>query len=440
MLIPAKLVASPLNYGKYDAFPYKDWAYPYEVRNAKEKKVGLGESPGERSVITTSKKMIERTTEPTTLCFLNEDGGSKRQEVSKWRKAQGYAPGTFPELLLSPEGKEIYVYIKRDELDERIFKTKRDFVILWKDNALSGQLIDHYEGSVILTRLEQATLALQCLTTREYGKYSEGDQSYALMGLLRQRPAVVKSDNAFQAFARLSLANDSDLLLERLICLLPRSQTEPWHSFSDEWGASLWDIYPKSQVCGIGDNNTVIIDGVRGAAIRWKSFAPVLMLVRETLLRRISRFTIRLIPLQFFAGIISLALYTRSKYLLAFGIVLTGSATVLVLALPDLLHAIYCGKTWEAQPWFFGVEGYMNLPELERHIFGFPGGRLKWSAAGSTLSRHRAEREKGFEHFCEGQDPSEDPKVKELIDRARKSNDGEKIFTLVDTYTIAKRY
>ena len=39
-------------------------------------------------------------------------------------------------------------------------------------------------------------------------------------GLLRQRPVVDRTDSEFQAFARLSLANDSDSLLEGLMCLL----------------------------------------------------------------------------------------------------------------------------------------------------------------------------------------------------------------------------
>ena len=169
---------------------------------------------------------------------------------------------TWPEILLSPIAKDIHVYRDGDELDFRIPYAKKSFAILWDDASLSGQLIDHYEGSVILTPLELVTIALQCLGHRATTQYLEGDLSYALMGLLRQRPAVVRSDNAFQAFTRLSLANDSNMLLERLICLLPNNTKEPWHSFSDKWNASLWDIYPKRQVCGIGENNTILIDSV----------------------------------------------------------------------------------------------------------------------------------------------------------------------------------
>lgn len=53
------------------------------------------------------------------------------------------------------------------------------------------------------------------------------------MGLLRQRPHINRSDSAFQALARLSLAKDSNLLLKRLICLLPKQLDDDWRSLDD---------------------------------------------------------------------------------------------------------------------------------------------------------------------------------------------------------------
>src|SRR3954453_18396871 len=109
------------------------------------------------------------------------------------------------------------------------------------------------------------------------------------MGLLRQRPNVDGSDTAFQAFARLSLANDSDKLFERMICLLPKRQrligahdeTEAQkentkrHDFAnmtDFWDAQLWDIDPICQICAIAEDDTVVIDGAFAAAVHWDSF------------------------------------------------------------------------------------------------------------------------------------------------------------------------
>jgi hypothetical protein len=65
-----------------------------------------------------------------------------------------------------------------------------------------GQLVDHYEGNLILNQLELVTLALECLHSRKTSLKFQGDVSYALMGLLRIRPKIDQSDSAFQAFAR----------------------------------------------------------------------------------------------------------------------------------------------------------------------------------------------------------------------------------------------
>ncbi|MCJ1249069.1 hypothetical protein MMC30_006291 [Trapelia coarctata] len=514
-----------------------DWAYPYETKNAFEKRAELLDVSQQRVSSLPSSRQIEKTLEPQFLCFLNKNGFADLLELSVWRKRMGCQPDTrveyvvvsfttqqfnernrpylhqvgvhaaraagvnaywvstsclgrdkkerennvwricdivrsahslvvavsgsaatevlmrewsmrvwtWPEILLSPGRGDIYIYRRDDSLDSLdnpIPWAKRNFAIIWDDAALSGQLLDHYEGSVILTPLELVTLALQCLSNRATIQYLEGDLSYSLMGLLRQRPAIVAKDNAFQAFARLSLANDSNMLLERLICLLPRSPNEPWHSLSDKWDASLWDIYPTTQVCGMGEHDTVIIDGVRGAAIRWNSFTPVFTLIRETMLRHIIRWILRTVPFLVLAGLLWVitagAFQSRllAAGLVKIGAVFMGLALTVMLSSPILIRAIYRGKVWDVQPWFFGVEGHMSLPDLELHIFGSYEGKLKWSAFGSPLSRHAAEKNKGFEHFCEGQDPSQYDEVKKRIDAVQSSDHGDRVFTLVDTHTM----
>jgi hypothetical protein len=111
---------------------------------------------------------------------------------------------TFPEVLLSPAGKDIKVYTRGTDLMSPIPLAKNQFAArVWKNDALiARQLVDHYEGSLILNRLELVTLALECLQKRETTQYFPGDHSYALMGLLRIRPKVDGTDSAFQAFAR----------------------------------------------------------------------------------------------------------------------------------------------------------------------------------------------------------------------------------------------
>src|SRR5438045_4711486 len=78
---------------------------------------------------------------------------------------------------------------------------------------------------------------------------------------------------------RLSLANDSDSILERMICMLPEDSNAPWHSIKDAYHANLWDINPSIKIAGIGqeygEEGTVIIDGCFAANIRWKWFEQV---------------------------------------------------------------------------------------------------------------------------------------------------------------------
>lgn len=190
---------------------------------------------------------------------------------------------TFPEVLLSP-GREINVYTRG--IDAPLVLAKNQFASrVWHDAHLSQSraLLDHYLGTLTLSKLELAVTALQCLKSRDTVQYLQGDHSYALMGLLRMRPKIDATDTAFQAFARLSLANDNDKILERLLCMLPLPGHD-WHEVTDAYESMPWDIAPYCQVAGISgrtgnehaqDEDTVILDGAYGATIQWKSFYPV---------------------------------------------------------------------------------------------------------------------------------------------------------------------
>ena len=386
----------------------------------------------------------------------NSTGAKSPQDlVHEW----GRRVWTLPELLLSPERKGIKVYLaddKRKEINLQNPVNFRNFDQYWPDDANLGQLIDHYEGTVILSPLEFLTTALLCLQGRSTSEHLPGDLSYSLMGLLRQRPDVRRSDSAFQAFARLSLANDSNMLLERMICLLPENAYRPWHSLQDYWGASLWDIYPKTQICGIGENDTIILDGARAASIRWKSFKKVITRHRDTFKRKAARVALTLSAPFFFFGIFSVAIvratnggssFTYGGYstgiqsplnaLVGVGITFLVFGLIVILLSPLLIKGLYHGKVWSAQPYFFGVEGYISLPELERTLFGANLGRLSWSTTGSSISRHDLEDSKDYNNFCEGKDPSQYPDIQSKIQKAlNSSRDEEKIFMLVDTYTL----
>ena len=185
----------------------------------------------------------------------NNSGGSS--DDAELLRQWGARMWTYPEVLLSPNN-DIKVFFRIGKRVRTIAK-KQFAGEVWTDASASRQLLDHYEGNLILSSLELVTIALSCLYSRKTTEYLPGDHSYALMGLLRIRPKVEPKDTAFQAFARLSLANDNNMLLERLMCTLPKTPGQHWSDMSDAWDVNLWDIYPKCQVAGVGDNDTVII-------------------------------------------------------------------------------------------------------------------------------------------------------------------------------------
>jgi hypothetical protein len=348
-------------------------------------------------------------------------------------KQWGERMWTLPEALLSPKGNAIQVYVRGFDDSWPILKSSFAGQV-WRDAPWTRQLMDHYEGSLILSPLELVVLALRCLDKRDIDRntYFPGDLSFVLQGLLRRRPRAARDDSAFQAFARLSLANDSDMLLERLVCVHPRTPDQRWLSTEDAWNAQLWDIYPDIQIAGVCNNDTIILDGAHGAAIRWKSFAPVAYLVRASWKRLLANTLFRISPLVFFVAITLLSLSFAIGYAPIATLLLLVSL-VPILAAPYLVRLQYGGKLWGTQAWFFGVEGYLDIETIESNIFGTYHGRLTWSPSGSPLSRHKANKH----GECVGLDPTSDPEVRRLVEQARTSALGEqKIFTLVDTATL----
>ena len=184
------------------------------------------------------------------------------------------------------------------------------------------------------------------------------------MGLLRIRPQVEPSDTAFQAFARLSLANDNNMLLERLMCTLPNSPEQHWSDMSDAWKVNLWDIYPKCQVAGVGHNDTVIIDGLRAANVRWESFTRVRNLTRPTLGRQALQVLLHVVaPLLFVAGISYVGVKAKvGGPILAFAI-------LIILASPYALRKLYGGKFWATQVCFDTIPRVQPLTKFPAMAF-----------------------------------------------------------------------
>ncbi|AEO67483.1 uncharacterized protein THITE_118127 [Thermothielavioides terrestris NRRL 8126] len=323
---------------------------------------------------------------------------------------------TLPEILLSKgdsvtvmqcgmrksdNQREPELHIEFREIRKAVFPS-----VAWPDPLTSRQLIEHY-SNLHLSRLELVKIALECLMNRSLQVKYRGDRSYALMGLLRSRPPIDRSDSAFQAFARLSLPQDSDRLMERLICLLPEEPEQSWELMKDKYEASLWDIYLDTQVCAIGENDTVVIDGAYGAQIQWSMFSSVRVRRRLTIRRLVCFYTITFSPWIFIIGLILAASarreqtqYTNSLPQNPFGLDIPPTSD----STPDsvkkkykagvaltVLTLLYTGKLWEVEPCFFGIEGYVPLDLIEERLLGTRSvrhRRLRWSAYGSPLSRH----------------------------------------------------
>ncbi|ORY14632.1 hypothetical protein BCR34DRAFT_598976 [Clohesyomyces aquaticus] len=107
------------------------------------------------------------------------------------------------------------------------------------DGLLVRQLVDHFESSLHLTQTELLTIGLQCFLNRSYSTFMEADPIYALMTLARRRPKPDEKETLFEAFAQLSLLNDSNMLLERLISMLPPVRGTPWSNMEDFWNVKL---------------------------------------------------------------------------------------------------------------------------------------------------------------------------------------------------------
>jgi len=379
----------------------------------------------------------------------SNDAGTTDRLLKDWGKRMW----TLPEALLSPKEQPLRIYWHSrgtPKLVKEVYK-KNLAALLWDDSSMTRQLVDHYEGNLTLSRLELVILALGCLSNRTTSRYLNGDVAYVLMGLLRQRPVVDRTDSEFQAFARLSLANDSDSLLERLICLLPSAPSQQWYRTEDAYNVNLWDIQHTCQVAGVGEDDTVILDGCYGASVQWEKFSAPWHRSRRSWKRLIAKFLLRIASLMFFAGII-LAIYSNPSpsssddsystdgYSLPNGSVpnpysggigaLIGLALPVFLAAPCIVSVVYGGKAWDVDPYFLGFEGYLDIRTIESNIYGAPMGRLSWSTAGSPLSRHH----KNEFGECIGDDPTSDPSVADIVKQAKYAGLGqEKVFTLVDT-------
>jgi hypothetical protein len=363
---------------------------------------------------------------------------------------------TVPELLLAPTKHDFAIYHASAGLTPIEIIPKRNMAERAYNNGnLIRQLVDHFESSVHLTQIELLTIGLECLLSRQFKNYYPADLIYALMTLVRRRPIPRRDQTIFEAFAQLSLLNDSNMLLERLLCVLPPNRGTDWTHIEDFWGCKLWDIVPSIQVAAITPNDSVLIDGAFGASIEWEALRSVAFLKRHSIMSTFVHGVMRTAPFFFLSGCITLgfsSLMSTTTTMLAgnygydivepssninqrvvgIGAAFLSIGLLLIAALPVWVRSLYRGKFWGTQAHLFGLEGVANIEWLEQQLFGLCEGRLKWATNGSTQSRHRPKII--GEHLmdeCEATTPSLDE-----LPREQNEDPPDHLFTLVDTYTM----
>ncbi len=368
---------------------------------------------------------------------------------------------TLPEALLAP-GDSVYFCSPTEDSFALTSMHKVEMTSsVWVDPEIEGEdggptrlLAEHFTGLLTLSRLEILSNSIAALGNRfgnKYVPYAKADIAYALMGLLNYRIEKAESDSLFQSIARLSLTNDSDKLIERMLCLYPDPHNKTTTAFQklaepDLYQTHLWDIVPECQVVGVADeDNTVLIDNCRALSIRWKNF-PRMSVVRHYGFKKLLaelfvasgawwflfgfNLTITYAPFYAFSdGLQGDALRHALIYLVAgfFGV-----GVLLSFCGPFSIRRLYGGQVLQSSPNLIGFEGVLPLSKLEPLIFGNNNGRLTYSPSSTPFSYHyRDPRERvGLEPSWITDSLSNPSVLSEIRD---KLPEGHRLFTLVDT-------
>ncbi len=383
---------------------------------------------------------------------------SDRQQL---KQEWGSRMWTLPEGLLAP-GDSVYFCTPFEDTFKVTSMNKVEMTsAVWEDPDVDGEdggptrlLAEHFTGQLTLSRLEilsSATAALGERFQHNYHSESRGDIAYALMGLLHYRIEKDVNDTLFQAIARLSLANDNDNLIERMVCLFP-DQRNPRSMFEklaqpDMYQTHLWDIEPLCQVVGVADeDNTVMLDNCRAMHIRWKDFPRVNVKGHYGMKKLLAELFVRSGAWWFLFGINLLITYAPfitfrnglndHDLLIALECLVGGFFAVgLILSFigPFSVRRLYGGQVLESTPNLVGFEGVMPIAKLERLIFGNASGRLNYSPSSTPFSyayRDSVERVGLEPSWIASENPDDLKQIQEQIPK------GHHIFTLVDTGSL----
>lgn len=314
-------------------------------------------------------------------------------------------------------------------------------------------LAEHFSGVLPLTRLELLPTIVNALAARNWKNVSRvhSDMAYAVMGFLHHRIERNEDDSLFQSLARLSLGNDSDHIVERMISFLPDHKASSTYAadreldnsglfrdlfYRDQFSTRVHDITPICDVVGVAyEDDTVIIDNCRAIYIRWKDFKRAQVQRSDSTRRVIAGFFVaaglwwlnRGLSLAFYwlpywvvLADLPYGNYTESvttdqatdinepqatkqtkqtkedpdnTYLLFILVGFLAVAVVLSVAAPFSIRRLFGGQLEKSAPNLVAFEGVLSLCKIEKTIFGSNNKRLSWSPSATPLCARKNARD-----------------------------------------------
>jgi hypothetical protein len=320
----------------------------------------------------------------------------------------------MPEALLSPH----LCYKFRDREEVTPLSLLQLANLAYTNHDTEQAIINAYSGKDPLERLERLTLLKSAIWERRTAALAPGDSGppqeldmtgeepvtngaykaervYTLMGFFEHRIQPDRFEDNLHALVRLSMANDNDRFVERMVSMLPTTTTKEtrWYSDDDIYEAKLWDIVPEIQVAGVTANGALVFDWCRAASIRWKDFPEITFVTTDSFKRTIIGF----IPyLSWPIIIIGIGINVING---VGGITLIVIGIILLIISPRLFIFSQSGRIVNAQPWLIGVKGVISIEEAERHLYGattkahFP--RMRLTPSGSEFSTPERSTKRG---------------------------------------------
>ncbi|ROW08342.1 hypothetical protein VMCG_03075 [Cytospora schulzeri] len=382
-------------------------------------------------------------------------------DTNKARRGWGSRLWTLPEGLLAPGDSVVWCYETTPGVlyHEEVYKIEMTSTF-WgqrsNNNNNNNQdevmteyeggsplrvLAEHYSSLLTLSRLELLPTIISALAAMEWNNkaHSHSDLAYAVMGFLHYRLERNEDDTLFQSLARLSLSNDSDRIIERMISILPQAQRPPLLrptsgsitnnpmavnrkdvldnsdlfrdlALADKFGTRIHDITPLCDVVGVAhEDDTVIVDNCKAIHIRWKNFPRPEVQRHRGFKKMVAGVfvaaglwwltwgvNVTVIWLPVWAGWAGEEVKTAYIAWLAGGFFLV--AVVLSAAAPLSVRRLFGGKVERSSPYLVAFEGVMPIAALETIIFGNSNSRLTYAPSSTPFcalpgARHKRERQ-----------------------------------------------